>query len=293
MEFINSFYETEYLRWKNILSDITEPEGLIINIDDVLKAHFFICDYFFEVGDQVEISGPKDKNLLLSAIMRPLVGFDGFIKWKDMYEQVATLFYGLVMNHPFHDGNKRTAILITLFYLYKMKRWPTVSQKKIEEITISTACNKLESKPEFQKYQKRACNIHDRRVYFIADFLKCNTRKEDHRIYLITYRQLNTLLREHNIELKHPEGNHINVIKYEEKRKGFFGSKTILEKRIARIGFPGWTKEICNKDIDIVREAANLTPEKGIDSQVFFKHSDPMPAIISHYHKLIYRLRDK
>ncbi len=55
-----------------------------------------------------EPSGVRDRGLLESTLLRPLHA--AHYQGADEYSQVATLLWGLVRNHPFIQGNKRTAI---------------------------------------------------------------------------------------------------------------------------------------------------------------------------------------
>ena len=56
--------------------------------------------------------GLRDAGALDSAIMRPQIGYyDGLI------EEAAALLESLAMNHPFVDGNKRTAFASTEVFL--------------------------------------------------------------------------------------------------------------------------------------------------------------------------------
>ena len=58
--------------------------------------------------------GIRDDGALASAIMRPQIGYyDGLI------EEAAALMESLAMNHPFLDGNKRTAFYVTDTFLRK------------------------------------------------------------------------------------------------------------------------------------------------------------------------------
>jgi death-on-curing protein len=58
------------------------------------------------------ISGVRDANGLSSAIGRPQSGY-----YTDVIEEAAALFESLSQNHPFVDGNKRTAIAATAVFL--------------------------------------------------------------------------------------------------------------------------------------------------------------------------------
>lgn len=54
----------------------------------------------------------RDNALLESAVARPRSGY-----YEDIFEQAAALFESLSQNHPFVDGNKRTAITATGVFL--------------------------------------------------------------------------------------------------------------------------------------------------------------------------------
>jgi death-on-curing protein len=54
----------------------------------------------------------RDAGLLDSAVARPQSGY-----YADLFEKAAALFESLSQNHPFVDGNKRTAITATAVFL--------------------------------------------------------------------------------------------------------------------------------------------------------------------------------
>lgn len=63
------------------------------------------------------IDGIRDENLLESAIEAPFQTFGGQDLYPTLIEKAARLCYGLVKNHPFLDGNKRTGIHVALVLL--------------------------------------------------------------------------------------------------------------------------------------------------------------------------------
>ncbi len=77
----------------------------MISEADILMLHeLSIADY----GGANEI---RDRNLLLSAIARPFQTFDGKELYPTPIEKAAAIGESLIINHPFVDGNKRTAFL--------------------------------------------------------------------------------------------------------------------------------------------------------------------------------------
>ena len=61
--------------------------------------------------------GLRDLDLLESAAARPQASFDGIDLYKTVFEKAASLMHSLLKNHPFIDGNKRTAFSCTGVFL--------------------------------------------------------------------------------------------------------------------------------------------------------------------------------
>lgn len=56
--------------------------------------------------------GIRDKGLLEAALFRPQTGY-----YNDLIQESAALWESLAQNHPFIDGNKRTAFAVTYTFL--------------------------------------------------------------------------------------------------------------------------------------------------------------------------------
>lgn len=61
--------------------------------------------------------GVRDFGLLESAVNAPQASFGGQYCYEDIFDAATAYFFGLSMNHPFLDGNKRTATNATLLFL--------------------------------------------------------------------------------------------------------------------------------------------------------------------------------
>jgi fido (protein-threonine AMPylation protein) len=62
-------------------------------------------------------SGIRDQGLLESALAQPQATFAGELLHATIYEQAAAYLFHLAMNHPFLDGNKRTAFAVMDVFL--------------------------------------------------------------------------------------------------------------------------------------------------------------------------------
>lgn len=61
--------------------------------------------------------GIRDLGLIESAIGRPQATFEGKDLYKTIFEKGAALLQSLLKNHPFVDGNKRTALTAAGIFL--------------------------------------------------------------------------------------------------------------------------------------------------------------------------------
>jgi len=61
--------------------------------------------------------GVRDEGLLESAFAQPQATFGGQFLHPTISEQAAAYLYHIAMNHPFIDGNKRTAFAVTDTFL--------------------------------------------------------------------------------------------------------------------------------------------------------------------------------
>lgn len=61
--------------------------------------------------------GVRDLHLLQSALAQPEASFGGEWLHEDLFEMAAAYAYHLSQNHPFLDGNKRTALATALTFL--------------------------------------------------------------------------------------------------------------------------------------------------------------------------------
>ena len=120
-----------------------------VGIFEVLKAHYLLADYFLSIPKSEGMGGigPRDNTLLHSTLSRQFTSYEGHSKWKRPIELCATLFYGLIKNHPFHDANKRTALLVLLYHINKIGLTINAPQRDFESFTVNVASNNLEIYP--------------------------------------------------------------------------------------------------------------------------------------------------
>lgn len=84
-----------------------------------------------------EGAGLRDPGALQSAVARPRSGFGDEEFYGTVSEKAAALLHSLLDNHPFVDGNKRTAITSAGLFLEYNGRAFTATNEELEQFTRS------------------------------------------------------------------------------------------------------------------------------------------------------------
>lgn len=80
--------------------------------------------------------GVRDLGLLQSAVARPQATFDGQDLYPDPFSKAAALMASLAGNHPFVDGNKRTAITAASLFLQLNGYRVETTSAELERFTL-------------------------------------------------------------------------------------------------------------------------------------------------------------
>ena len=88
-------------------------------------------------------SGVRDENLLASAVNAPFQTFMGNDLYPSIYDKAAQLCYGIANNHPFTDGNKRTALHSMYVYLIINGYDIIAPQQDVENLIINVTAGRM------------------------------------------------------------------------------------------------------------------------------------------------------
>jgi len=121
--------------------------------------------YFFTSEEVVEFHkelirlyggkyGIRDVGLLESAIHQPQISFGGKCICKDIYEMTAAYFYHIIKNHPFVDGNKRVAVMVSITFLRYNDVEIVLDQDQLYFLAIDVANSKI-SKQKISNFFKK------------------------------------------------------------------------------------------------------------------------------------------
>lgn len=211
----------------------------------VESIHHYLVDHFAESDDPLEPSGVKDFTLLESACARPFQTVNGRDAYATEYEKGAVIFHGIISNHCFHNGNKRTGLLSALYYLGENNIWvDRCNDDDMYEFTRQIAAHEISERREDE-------------VSVIVDWLLRNSRRIMKSDKYLSYNDLREKLGRFGFELFERHGM-IDVIKDEE-----------IITRIIKKGKQG-REEYDPVYLADLRKRLQLTVEFGVDSGRFY-----------------------
>ncbi len=94
----------------------------------------------------------RDNNALLSAIANPQRQFAGRDLYPTMASKAAIVVYSLIKNHPFVDGNKRTAFIWGRTFL-RLNGYDVESVQKYYEIVVKISKDEVTQEDVFDWFE--------------------------------------------------------------------------------------------------------------------------------------------
>lgn len=263
-----------------------------LDMGDVMHIHDRVCRDFASSDDPVDCPGARDIGLLESAIARQRTGFGDYLKYNTVWSNAATLTFGLCCNHPFHNGNKRTALVCMIAHLEENGHTLFgVKHNDLYAMIKDVAKHSLGADPRPRGKPKAIPDRDaDREVEAIARWLRKRARRIDRRERRIPGRQLRTILAQHGYEMRDPKNNTITVYKVGERRKGIRLRKVPTYERVCNIAYRGDSQLVGIKDVRLVRRLCRLDESSGYDSHAFYKSEDPVDVWINEYRSVLERL---
>jgi len=117
-----------------------------IGLNDVKDISFRIAQKYREYGEPIPDFDTSNEGVLESCLRTPFAKFSKKSLYPTLISKASILFYLIIKNHPFQNGNKRIAITTTQLFLFKNKKWLDVEEGTLYNFTIWVAQSLAELK---------------------------------------------------------------------------------------------------------------------------------------------------
>jgi death-on-curing family protein len=119
-----------------------------ITVADVENISFRLAKELLSAEEPIPDFGTRYPGRLESCMVTPFMRFSGRALYPTLIDKAAILFYLMIKNHPFVNGNKRIAVTTLLTFLHRNKKWLEADDEEFYNITVWVATSLPESKDE-------------------------------------------------------------------------------------------------------------------------------------------------
>jgi len=277
-----SGHDEEHVDDELVWKTIGQPRQIrLLSESEVESIHWELVRDFAADADPIDPAGVRDPDLLASAVFRQHTSFGDSLKYPSVEMAAAALFHALVHDHPFHNGNKRTALVSMLVLLDEnaMMMKEDCAEDELFELVLRLAQHKV---------VPRGKDLSDRETLFLAEWIKAHTRHIEKGERPVQWRRLRQILSAYGCQLTLLRGNRVNITRVVQEP----GRIRMRRRELTtQVKYTDEGREAPVHTVKKIRRDLHLDEEHGVDSQSFYAMRGPNPSLfIVKYRKTLKRL---
>ncbi len=266
-----------------------------LSVDEVRMIHERLCEDFAQTSDPIDPPGVRSESLLESAVNRQTSGFEDRLKYHEPVVNAATLLYGICNDHPFHNGNKRTALVATLAHLDRNNLvLKDTKQREIFALMIAVADHKLltnQIKIGRDTHAVPRRGTADEEVLALRDWLTPRVDKITRGEIRITYRELRKILARFGYTIRPGKSTKVSICRATNPRPSLFGKQKI--KAVMSIDWHDDGREIAIGTVKHIRETLRLCERDGVTRETFYGGGLRVDRFINEYRIVLRKLANR
>ncbi len=131
-----------------------------ITVKEVEYIAFKLAKEWLAFNEPIPDFSTRFPNILESCLATPFQSFSKKTLYPGLISKASVLFYLMIKNHPFQNGNKRIAITALFVFLYKNKKWIKVDSQELYNLTVWVAQGPPQFKDETLKATEKFLKTH-------------------------------------------------------------------------------------------------------------------------------------
>ena len=131
-----------------------------ISLKEVEYIAFRLAREMLSFDEPIPDFSTRFPNILESCLATPFQSFAKKSLYPSLVSKAAMLFYLLIKNHPFQNGNKRIAMTTLFVFLYRNGKWLKVDTQELYNFTVWVAQSPRTVKDETVKATEKFLKTH-------------------------------------------------------------------------------------------------------------------------------------
>jgi len=145
---------------KPLLADLLPSKIKWISLNDFEGLCFDLARAHLNFDQPIPDFTTRSPGILESCLGAPLQSFGGEDPYPTFIDKLSLLFYLLIKNHPFRNGNKRIAVMTLFTVLYLNGLWLNSEKLLPYKVAIFVAESKREEKDNVIKLVNKFITDH-------------------------------------------------------------------------------------------------------------------------------------
>ena len=228
---------------------------------------------FRKSKDPIEPPGVRNQDLLESAAQRPLTALGVTDKYPTVAMAGAALLHSIVLNHPFHNGNKRTALVSVLVFADRNGYRVAATEEELYDLLLKVASHGLQARTG------NTVQGSDAEMLRIAQWLLAHMRAVEKQERSPKWKKFLQILNSYSCESNVLSGNRINIVRI----VGGVSLKT-------QVAYRSEGAEVQINTVKKVRRDLELDEQHGYPSDIFYRQDEKIPEFINKNRMLLRRL---
>ena len=112
-----------------------------LSVKMVEQTAFFLAQELMTYDEPIPDFTTRFPNILESCLAAPFQWFSGHPLYRGFTSKASVLFYLLLKNHPFQNGNKRIAITSLFVFLHLNQKWMNVNLEKFYDFAVCVSAS--------------------------------------------------------------------------------------------------------------------------------------------------------
>lgn len=113
-----------------------------LTIEHVEHIAHSLASKLMEWDEPIPSFGTRFPGKLESCLKTPLQSFGGRYLYHSLEDKASILFYLMIKNHPFQNGNKRIAVISLLTFLFINGKWLDMPEDDLYDLAVKVAASK-------------------------------------------------------------------------------------------------------------------------------------------------------
>jgi death on curing protein len=131
-----------------------------ISVKDVEQTAFYLARELMTFNEPIPDFSTRFPNVLESCLATPFHRFSKRPHYRGIIAKASILFYLMLKNPPFLNGNKRIAITTLLVFLDLNKKWLNVNLEKFYDLLVRVSASQPSEHNEMVVSIKKFLKLH-------------------------------------------------------------------------------------------------------------------------------------